>query len=54
MADERVQVALPDLGRWAAVALLVIGGLVLFFRLAPDTRPIIESAAETRLQDGAP
>ena len=46
MADERVEVGLPDLGRWVAVALLVLGGLLLFFRLSPGTRPIVERAAE--------
>jgi hypothetical protein len=47
MADERVEVALPDLGRWLAVALLVVGGLVLYFRLAPGTHPIVDVPVET-------
>ena len=51
MADERLEVALPDLGRWIAVALLVAGGLVLFFRLAPGTRPIVEASADAPLTD---
>jgi len=50
MAEERVQVALPDLGRWLAVALLVIAGLALFFWLAPGTHPIIESTADAPVQ----
>ncbi len=40
MADERVTVALPDLARWLLVALLVLGGLVLFLWLAPNTPPV--------------
>lgn len=47
MADERVEVALPDLGRWLAVALLVAGGLVLFFLLAPETRSLGEGREAT-------
>lgn len=47
MADERVEVGLPDLGRWVVVALLVVVGLVLFFRLSPGTRPIVQPTAET-------
>jgi len=54
MADERVEVGLPDLGRWIAVALLVAGGLVLFFRLSPATRPIVERSAEAPAPGGVP
>lgn len=40
MADERVTVTLPDLARWLLVALLVLGGLGLYFWLAPGTAPV--------------
>ena len=42
MADERLEVALPDLGRWLAVAVLIVAGIVLFLLLAPSTERIIE------------
>ena len=42
MADERLEVALPDLGRWLAVVVLIVAGLALYLWLAPSTRPIIE------------
>ena len=42
MADERLEVALPDLGRWLAVAVLVVAGIALFLWLAPSTERIIE------------
>jgi hypothetical protein len=42
MADERLEVALPDLGRWLAVAALIVGGIVLFLWLAPSTDRVIE------------
>jgi hypothetical protein len=42
MADERLEVALPDLGRWLAVAVLIAGGIVLFLLLAPATDRVIE------------
>ena len=40
MADERVTVTLPDLARWLLVALLLVGGLVLYVWLAPRTPPV--------------
>ena len=39
MADERLEVTLPDLGRWLAAAVLIAAGL------APAARPIIEQPA---------
>lgn len=42
MADERLEVALPDLGRWLAVAVLIVVGIGLYLWLAPSTRPIID------------
>jgi hypothetical protein len=42
MADERFEVALPDLGRWLAVAVLIVAGLILFLWLAPSTPPLID------------
>ena len=42
MADERLEVALPDLGRWLAVAVLIVAGIALFLWLAPSTERIIE------------
>jgi hypothetical protein len=45
MADERLEVTLPDLGRWLAAAVLIAAGLVLYLWLAPAARPIIEQPA---------
>jgi hypothetical protein len=46
MADERAHAALPDLMRWIAIALIVIIGIVLYFRLAPRTRPVVDPAGQ--------
>lgn len=46
MVDERIEVALSDLGRWVAVAVLILAGVGLFLWVAPSTRPVIESAIE--------
>ena len=45
MAEERLEVALPDLGRWLAVAALIAAGLGLFLWLAPSTERVIEPVA---------
>lgn len=42
MADERLEVALPDLGRWLLVAVLIVAGLVLFLWFAPSSERVIE------------
>ncbi len=36
----------PDRGRWALVAVLIILGIVLYFRFAPSSRPAAPPAAE--------
>ena len=46
MPDERADVALPDLMRWIVIAVVVIIGIVLYFRLAPRTRPVVEPAGQ--------
>ena len=50
MADERAEVAWPDLARWIVIAIVVIVGIVLYFRLAPRTRPVVEPAAQEGTQ----
>jgi hypothetical protein len=46
MADERSDAALPDLMRWILIAAVVIIGIVLYFRLAPRTHPVVEPAGQ--------
>ena len=46
MADERSDAALPDLMRWILIAVIVIIGIVLYFRLAPRTRPVVEPTGQ--------
>lgn len=46
MADERADVALRDLMRWIVIAVVVIIGIVLYFRTAPRTSPIVEPAGQ--------
>jgi hypothetical protein len=50
MADERSRIPRPELGRWALVALLILGGIVLYFRYAPSTQPIVTP----NIQDATP
>jgi uncharacterized BrkB/YihY/UPF0761 family membrane protein len=42
MGDERADSAPPQLGRWLVIAVVLIVGIVLYFRLAPRTRPVVE------------
>ncbi len=41
MADERSRIPGTDLGRWLFVALLILAGIVLYFRFAPRSSPIV-------------
>lgn len=50
MADERSRIPGPELGRWLFVAVLIIGGVVLYFRLAPRAQPIVTPI----MQDATP
>lgn len=44
MSDERVSVTFRDLSRWLVVALILAGGLVAYFALAPDSDPVMPPA----------
>ncbi len=46
MADERSDVALPDLMRWIVIAGVVIIGIVFYFRLASRTSPVVEPSGQ--------
>ena len=46
MADERADVAPPELARWIVIAAVVIVGIVLYFRLAPSTHPVVAPAGQ--------
>lgn len=46
MADERSDASLPDLMRWILIAAVIVVGIVLYFRLAPRTRPVVEPASQ--------
>lgn len=37
----------PELGRWVMVAVLILVGIVLYFRFAPSSIPAAPPAAET-------
>jgi hypothetical protein len=41
MADERSRIPGVELGRWLLVAILLIVGIVLYFRNAPHAEPIV-------------
>lgn len=45
MGDERADSAPPQLGRWLVIAVVLIVGIVLYFRLAPRTRPVVDPVA---------
>jgi hypothetical protein len=40
MAEERAEVALPELSRWLAVAAVILAGVALYLWLAPQTAPL--------------
>ena len=44
MVDERADVPLRGLMRWIVIAAVVVVGIVLYFRLAPRTRPVVPPA----------
>jgi hypothetical protein len=41
MDHDRVELSGSELIRWLVVAVLVIGGIGLFFYFAPATRPVV-------------
>jgi hypothetical protein len=41
MADERSRIPAPELARWLFVAVLIVAGIVLYFRYAPRSAPIV-------------
>lgn len=41
MADERSRIPGAELGRWLFVAVLLLVGIVLYFRYAPHADPIV-------------
>jgi hypothetical protein len=50
MADERSRIPGGELARWLFVAVLIVGGIVLYFRYAPRAQPIVTPV----IQDAAP
>jgi hypothetical protein len=40
MSDERPPARGPELGRWLIIAALILGGIALYFWLAPSTQPV--------------
>jgi len=46
MADERSRIPARDLGRWLFVAVLLIAGIILYFRYAPSAQPIVTPATQ--------
>jgi hypothetical protein len=40
MAEERVEIALPELTRWLVVAAVILAGVALNLWLAPRTAPL--------------
>ena len=50
MVDERAEVALRGLMRWIVIAAVVAIGIVLYFRLAPRTRPVVPPAGSEAVQ----
>jgi len=50
MADERSRIPAGELARWLLVAVLILGGIVLYFRYAPRAKPIVTPI----MQDATP
>jgi hypothetical protein len=46
MSDERTTIGRGELGRWLLVAILVVVGVVLYFKFAPDSRPVALPSTE--------
>jgi hypothetical protein len=44
MNDARSASRGPEMGRWIAVAALVLAGLALYFWFAPSSRPVAPTA----------
>jgi hypothetical protein len=45
MADERLDVTMRGLGRWAVVALVILAGIGLYFAAGRQTPPVIQTPA---------
>jgi hypothetical protein len=41
MADERSRIPGAELGRWLLVVVLLVAGIILYFRYAPGADPIV-------------
>ena len=50
MADERSRIPASELTRWLFVAVLIVAGIVLYFRYAPRSVPIVTPT----VQDSSP
>ena len=50
MADERSRIPAGELARWLFVAVLILAGIVLYFRYAPRAEPIVKPI----MQDAGP
>lgn len=46
MAEERSRIPASELGRWIFVAVLLLAGIVLYFRYAPAADPIVKPMVE--------
>ena len=50
MADERSRIPAGELARWLFVAVLIVAGIVLYFRYAPRSEPVVTPT----MQDTSP
>ena len=46
MAEERVDMARPELVRWLVIVVVVIAGIALYLGLAPRTQPVLSPAPQ--------
>ena len=46
MADERSRIPTGELSRWLFVAVLLIAGVILYFRYAPGAQPIVRPVTQ--------
>ena len=44
MAEERVEVTLPDLGRWLVIGVVVLVGIGLYAAYGRDIEPVVAPA----------
>jgi hypothetical protein len=50
MVDERADVPLRSLTRWIVIVAVVVVGILLYFRLAPRTRPLVPATGTEVVQ----